>query len=608
MAHRLTKQAITTYVPAVQAVIAQPAYWQAVVARQLVTKYAGAKQTGVLIPVYGRGYDTNGQLRDNMVIGYTQQTTAGQPYTAYENVTTYVYHPAVEGVEGRDATVSADQQAGWNAGAQSAEIGSGDFYARFTIPATDIGVIVGLADPASASGVYGAIEHGLRYSTGNAVPAVLERGVDQGEVATPQADTYVCEVRRVDGDVTYVVNGNVTRSASRSSGTKVLAAVLYAATDYVDDPTLDPVAALSSEGSWGWADAPDVVSLRARIAWGWNGSASLGDARGGGAIELTMQASDYDRASASMIMAEPTLGATFGFAVVESAGATLTFSLDMLATGNEVSIGSASDTLELTMHSADYDYGDVAMFMAEPTLFALSTEDPPNQADTTDQLLLAVNYSFDPVIFAILPESLRVGVTFDVLISMDAMLADTLALYSDLDASAVLEAMLNSGLRFSDNASAVADTLLQYVTHLRTGAVTRYEAFDFAGFAQIGQQAYGYRSDGVYRLAGRSDDGELIQALIDFAAEDFGISQTKRIDTIYLGLATDGQVFVRLTEGNDRSMTYRTRARRDSYRTDPAQGITSRYWRMRLEIVDATYADLDLVEWLAVSTGRRLLT
>lgn len=613
MAHRLTKQAITTYTPAVQAVLARPGYWEAYTTRELVTKYTtgGTVTTGQLVPVYGTVVDQYGRQSQG-VVGFVPQTvTGGKPYTAYEDVVRYRYREPVQGVEGRDASVDVDAQEGWNGGAHSVKQVDGDFSLSFDMPAGVAGALVGLADPSSAVGSYGAIEHGVRSMQQDSSPWVVERGQ---ELAQPfsAADPYQVVIARRDGQVTYRIGNAVYTSTQESRGPKVLAAVLYSAADYVENPKIGGLVALSSAGEWDWYNTFGAVPLRARMTWGWEGQVTIGDGRtsaAGMTIDMGMRASEGDYASALLVMDEPGLSSTFGFTTVEFVSVTAVVPVDMLALGEEIDVGRVTGVFDMSMQGGEYDYGNARMDMGDVNVWALSTEEPQDQASTTDQFIMAAGFAFDPVLFAVLPSSLTIGTEFDIAISMEAVMADALALYGDMKASMILEAMINSRIRFSDNASSTATALLQYATNLATGAVGRYEDFGFTGFARNDHHSYGFRSDGVYQLAtGRTDDGELIQALVDFAAEDFGTSMSKRVDSIYVGLDTDGQVYVRLTDDFDRQVVYRTRQRKQTYRTDPKKGVTARFWRMRLEIVDATYATLDNVEWLPVSTGRRMLT
>ena len=106
-------------------------------------------------------------------------------------------------------------------------------------------------------------------------------------------------------------------------------------------------------------------------------------------------------------------------------------------------------------------------------------------------------------------------------------------------------------------------------------------------------------------MDGDTDDGQTIAALIDFGASDYGSAASKRISSIYAGINTDGAVYFRLTEAGGTERVYRAiEHTEEEARTRTAKGIASRHWRLRLELVDASFADLDNVE-VEVGVGRR---
>lgn len=605
MSHRLTKQAVTTYTPAVEEVVAQPAYWGVTQVAFTVTKRTGSNAS--VTPVYGQTTDPVSGKTTYGVVGISQNAGGtGGYYQTVEYFPVYTYYPAVVGVEGREATTTTDNQAGWNAGAHSVDSTSDDFYMSFDLPPAMVGALVGLVDPGATVGNYSAISHGLLLANG--VLKVVESGVEIGN-GPSVSGTSSCIIRRVGGVVTYQIGGWKYTSTKSSTGAKNLGAVLYSAPDYVDNPAIGDITSMESAGDWGWA-TDGYTYIPAKSAWGWAGSSTMGDGSVVAAFPLTMRAADFSYGEVVLELDAPEVSAQFGFTTVESVGISVKFDFSLAAQAVDVGMASVAMDFPTTMHAADFSYGEVVMELDGPDVWALSDGSPTDQADIVEGLSVASTITSDASAIAIITGKLSIGDSFDVLFSVDALLAEALLVYDEVDVTAIIEAMLTNNLRFNDSASSVSTTLLQYATNLMTGAVSRYDGYDFAGFARDHGQPYtfGYRRDGVYRLSGATDDGDLISALIDFAAEDFGTGLSKRLDSIYFGLSTDGDVFVRLVDDLDRAVVYRTRQRRDQHRTDPKQGFASRYWRMRLEIVDASIGTLDNVEWLPISTGRRITT
>jgi hypothetical protein len=181
----------------------------------------------------------------------------------------------------------------------------------------------------------------------------------------------------------------------------------------------------------------------------------------------------------------------------------------------------------------------------------------------------------------------------------------TLVLLDGVGASITIVAGVGSALRLSSGGSVGGIKTLQYATNLLTGAATRYEGFGFDGFCRVGMDTYGFKSDGLYKIGGGDDSGAPINMLIDFAADEFGTPQGKRVGNVFLGLETDGDVFVRMTDDDDREANYRAYQRRSEFRADMGRGGKSRFWRLRLEVLDSTEARLDNFEWVVSTTGRR---
>lgn len=229
-------------------------------------------------------------------------------------------------------------------------------------------------------------------------------------------------------------------------------------------------------------------------------------------------------------------------------------------------------------------------------------------ANLVNTLTAGDAYHYEPFVYAGISDVLIIGEDMDGSITIEAVLVDFLTALDQMGPAMTLQAMLTSSLTLSDTAGAASQAILQYATNLATGAVARYNGFDFDGFCRIGMETYAYKKGGLYKLDAETDDGVPISALLEFAAEALAGTLKSRLVALFYGLATDGQVFVRIIDDLDNEVVYRAKKRQSGYRTNPFQGVASRHWRMRLELVDATFAELDNVEWVAGSTGRRTTT
>lgn len=512
-------------------------------------------------------------------------------------------YPAVPGEPSIEPSATVIANLGWNAGAVSANSVAGDLSAEFEIGASTLGALVGLAPPGAATGAYGAITHGFLYA--DDALAVVESAVevvDTGVVLTPGMRL---RITRVGGVVTYHADDWQYTSAQASYGDTILAAVLYAAGDYVTNPVLTGLRSMGADAPWGWADDFSRRALRASAPWGWGGDAALVDGRVTVGFDMAFAASDVAMGSATIDVGGVEIDAVGGFPDVEIAGLATLVPYAVAGVGSSVYSGSGTDSMDMAVLGADYDYGLGGGEVADLICWGNDPGEAPGTGSYFDVAYLTDTYSTDAVLYAMLRETLTIDATLDVLIAIDAMLLDRLVALDAHSAAGVFTALLTSGLTFSDDASLVSGALSQYATNVATGAVTRYAGFDFRGFCTVGLTTYGWRKDGLYRLGADDDDGEPIDASVDFAAEAFGIRQQKRLDAVYFGVDTDGTMYARLTDDDDVERTYNVLPRGSEARATPARGLSSRYWRLQLQIIGATTATLDHIEWVAAATRQR---
>jgi hypothetical protein len=79
----------------------------------------------------------------------------------------------------------------------------------------------------------------------------------------------------------------------------------------------------------------------------------------------------------------------------------------------------------------------------------------------------------------------------------------------------------------------------------------------------------------------------------------------KRLDTAYLGVRTDGQVFVRVVADDGRERIYRAAGQANVRRSNLGKGVAGRYWNLKLELVDASFCEVDSIELSVGATIRR---
>lgn len=131
-----------------------------------------------------------------------------------------------------------------------------------------------------------------------------------------------------------------------------------------------------------------------------------------------------------------------------------------------------------------------------------------------------------------------------------------------------------------------------WVMNTETGAASWYDNFDFESIAQPPGRVLAVGPDGLYELAGDTDSGERIDAEVTSGFTDFGAQQTKRIDAMYFGYTSSGQLSVTAEtyESGHAPATYLLEQRdadapRNS-RVMVGKGLFGRYWRLSIRNVE----------------------
>ncbi len=107
----------------------------------------------------------------------------------------------------------------------------------------------------------------------------------------------------------------------------------------------------------------------------------------------------------------------------------------------------------------------------------------------------------------------------------------------------LLTSLLSAG-GFTDSISAaVGDRAAVdgqvWVVNLDTSASSQYDDFGFNSFFTHEGRHYGVASDGIYLLEGATDNGEVIESMVDFGINNCGLPHRKKITNVRIG-TTDG--------------------------------------------------------------------
>lgn len=537
------------------------------------------------------------------------------PKTAYRQVC-YPSRPYIPAVP---PTVTYTAINGWNGGARSVDQLDGDGYVEFQVNSGASATVVGFSSQ-DLSNLPSEPSHAL-YIHGSAVD-VMESGVVVHTASVSHTYANVYRIERRGLTVTYSSGVWSYTSAAPSSGAVFVDAAMYASGDFIDNPVVE------SLGNTGEA----AGSLAAMFGHGYEGAyaeayGSLGAMTGeagvifvtsasGSLQALTGVASDYPYNYGSGALQAlagtgdggyPEVSLIYGVGVMPSMlGTSVGFTGEV-----GTAIGSLAAMAGLASEGA---YGEVRGTLPALTGYADSGWPIENEKFHQEVFLVGDFYvASNPASGSILDE-LELTDEFVYGLSVDDVIYDALALSDSLTVEQAIEALIEASLLLGNDLSAalrlelpggvIAGEPVQYAVNVLTGALTTYSGFGFSSFARSGQELYGCKGDGVYRVRHGDDDGDLIQGHVDFGTTDFGSTGVKAVESVYLGVATDGQVVARLVADDGDERQYRVVQRGPIMRAVTAKGVGGRMWNVALEIIDAREFELDVLE-VQVGISRR---
>ena len=168
---------------------------------------------------------------------------------------------------------------------------------------------------------------------------------------------------------------------------------------------------------------------------------------------------------------------------------------------------------------------------------------------------------------------------------------------------------INDGFVVGIGAIISGENYTGWVMNANTGAVSRYVQYPFNSFADLGAVQLGATEDGIYKLYGDTDDGADINAAVLTGRDDFSESVMKRMLKAYLGLATNGQMYLTTITNENERRTYLLDVNNTSVREakiDLGRGVKSRYWQFEITNVAGADFEIEAVEWYPVLLTRRV--
>lgn len=578
------------------------------------------------------------------------------PYTSPTSTEQLVWVPATPAQPGIPAQPYIDEGAdtGWNAAAISVDRFSGDVVASVDVP-LDPRMAVGFCTVDTGANIRD-IAFGVLLRQAEAVggvphiyvaPLVNGEEREQDAVVVPHGRV---QLLRIANDLLVHVGGEPVLTMPCTRAAVHLDVMLYTTADYADNPVFLPVVSGSARGIVG-ANLDFAAQARVRGSvpiWSEVGTAVDGDLL----VSVRGHVNIYVRTPPTVYAYTPVefrTGVVGTVRPVISRAAVLPPIRCLAADGPRAggvvtlpalkgSVAGQTPTFRLLGGSlvaprlgvaARMDSGFIAgAHLRTSPLLGLAADRPYCQAKVTlpvpavtsdsglpydnfklhleDLELLSYVYP-DPDLFASITSELGMHPTMSLGLLVATEYADGLLLDPSITITSLIEILVRSGITLSSStgAPAAGTDLRQFGFNLDTGAATRYEGFEFDKFAYSPQGTYAMRKDGVYLLREGDDDGLPRSALVDFGTSTFGTGTKKHIETMYLGLSTDGTAYVKLNPDSGGERVYRVVQGAPTYRVHTGRGLTGREWSATLQILDHTSAELDDVVFLVSAAAKR---
>lgn len=122
-----------------------------------------------------------------------------------------------------------------------------------------------------------------------------------------------------------------------------------------------------------------------------------------------------------------------------------------------------------------------------------------------------------------------------------------------------------------------------------SGAVSRYEGFEFSGFLRVGSSMFGITGSGLHELGGDTDDGVPIVSRIDTDTLSPAGEMLTRIDRMTLGFDGPGTIVAHAVHGSGGVGTQMNYQQPEMTAEFPRPGVTkigrgpaSRFWRFHI--------------------------
>lgn len=499
-----------------------------------------------------------------------------------------------------------DYQLGWNARARSIPTMHGDGFYSAIVTNDTIGAMIGLTVFDASSG-YSDMTNAF-YSRKGSVSAYEFGAEVQSFGSHPGA---VLKIRRVAGKIQYLIDGEVAREVDAVvSGPTWFSAALYSGGDRVLSPMYTEELGLGRIGGDLSAFAGYITdatystiggSLRAL-----SGTITIDQPSmiGGDIPALTgyigkdacilfgsLQAFGGSISSDGIIPTYGIIGGTthppVGYINL------LTGSLMTIDARMQPVVGILSDVV------TGYISGSL-----EPFVGSILGE-TPGEAFMGSDVWASHDLSAHAELVAFINSSGTITGLMTVEVLHSALMPSTATIGVTLSTQAQIEALLQSAAR-AIHGLLPADSIGEAWVMNPLG-MTRYEGYDYSSFAKVGDHYYGAKSDGIYRLEGRDDNGTAVTASVGFGKRSFGSLNRKALPYVYAGIASDGSLRMKVV-ADGQTYYYTVRDNTEllkAHRFELGRGLQASYYDLTV-ISDGAVFDMTDIEFFPLELKRRL--
>lgn len=506
---------------------------------------------------------------------------------------------------------------GWDSGARSIAQLDANGAVRFSVVDQAVAVVVGLAAQ-DVSTLPSEPSHAL-YIHGTTID-VMEMGVVVHTASIAHDGSNEYSITRNGATVLYSCGAWSYVSKLLSNGAVILDASLYSFGDFVDNPEFDTSAGVATGSGIGAIPLMDgngydsasyadgIGRTAAFTGVGYGAQLVTGGGTIGPLLGVGSESTNYTYGVGGFGPLTGTGNGGFPETVV-AYGVDAIPPLAGVGVGLVGTVGTGSGAMgPMSGWGGENGYAEGVGVMGPLTGYGVGGAPTPGMIAYFDALgvgdfFLAAGNPVGSAISGLELASNALGVPAAYAVYVDAlMVSSTVTMFQSIEAS------IMSGLLLGNDLSTLLQIEVepsQYAVNVLNGALTTYVNFGFDAFTRAGQQLYGSKSDGVYMVRPGDDNGLPIRAIVDFGQYTYGSNTIKSIEAVFLGLSTDGQVYLRMRADDGQERVFVARERGPSFRVNGSKGIGGRKWNITLEVVDATDMVLDTVEHCIFDTKRR---